>query len=592
MNFTRLFDILDFQWQQYPQDKAFSYISAGEWRSFSLAESLGHINRITLKAWRSQWKKGDNVAFIFEHNSPWWNFVDFGLQQLGIITVPIHATATPEEIAYICNETEAVCLLASGSYIAPRIQGLIGHCPRLQAIYSVGDAVEGREEWDLSGPAPDAAETKALREIKEGISENDLATIIYTSGTTGMPKGVMLSHLNIVSNIKSCMTLIPVTPRHRVLSFLPLSHAFERMVVYSYIAVGASIYYATQQDLLEHIKAVKPHYFSAVPRFLERAYDIILARSRRQPAILRWAVRRAVRLGENYSPRKLMDPWFRFQWLTAGLFVYRWWRRALGGSLKGVFVGAASLNPRLGRLFTAAGIRIVEGYGLTETSPVVAFNRFEPGGTEFGTVGIAVPGVEIHIDSPDDHGEGEIWVKGPNVMKGYYRHPEWTEEIMTSDGWLRTGDIGRIVKKRFLQITDRRKDIFKTTHGKYIAPQRLENRLKSSPYISQCMVIGANRPFVAALVVPDFEALEEWSSENGVHWTAPLYMVHNPRIIQKMNEEVARINENADPLEKIRKIYLTEAEWSSDTGELTPTLKNKRAVIEKKYAREIGGMYE
>ena len=590
MNFSRLFDIIDFQLRQYPQDKALSYYVEDAWRSFSLADCITHINSVSLMAMRSHWKKGDRVAFIFEKNTPYWNFIDFGLLQAGIVTVPIHATSSAEEIIYICRETEAVCLLVSGSGLRSKISRVVQECPDLKEIGAI-DNVPGLETWDGFHLRPDETESRLLQQVKDNISEQDLATIIYTSGTTGLPKGVMLSHLNIVSNIKASMTLIPVTPVHRVISFLPISHAFERMVIYSYIAVGAAVYYAEQSELLDRIKSVQPHYLSAVPRFPERVYDIIIARARHQPRWVRWLVQWAIRLGERYSPNRQLDPWYRTQLLFADLLIFRWWRKALGGYLKGVFVGAAALNPKLGRLFTAAGIRIVEGYGLTETSPVVAFNRFEPGGTQFGTVGIVIPGLDVKIDAPNEAGEGEILVKGPNVMQGYYKHPEWTAEVMTDDGWLRTGDVGKFVKKRFLQITDRRKDIFKTTHGKYIAPQSVENHLKTSPYINQCMIIGANKPTIAALIVPDFNYLEQWCKEHGVHWTAPLYMVHNPMVVKKMNEVVAHLNESLSNLEKVKKIHLLPEEWSPESGELTPTLKNKRAVIEKKFAREVGDMF-
>ena len=501
--------------------------------------------------------------------------------QIGVVVVPIHAAISKKDLEFILNDAEVKYCIVSNRELYERVTAARENAIGLKGIYTL-EKLPDVPGWDNLVKVPNEKHLEAFQGFKAAIHEDDLATIIYTSGTTGQPKGVMLSHKNIVSNIKSTIALTPVNCDKRILSFLPLSHIFERMVTYTYMAVGSSLYYCNLDEMiLENIREVRPHYFTSVPRLLEKLHDGILQEAARQSSFRRKLIYWAIKLGKRYKGRKGMSLPYWFKSLFADLIIYRRWRKALGGRIEGIAVGAAALLPELGRLFSAAGIEIREGYGLTETSPVISFNRFEPGGVRFGTVGIPIPGVEVKIDEPNDEGEGEILAKGPNVMLGYYKNEEETKAVIDEDGWFRTGDIGKFVHKRFLQITDRKKDIFKTSSGKFIAPQVIENHLKSSQLIEQAMVVGFKRPFPTALIVPRFSMLKVWCQENNVHWTAPQYMVINPKVVQRFQEEIDRLNEDLQNYQRIRKFYLLHEEWSMEKGELTSTMQSKSSFILK-----------
>ncbi|HNL39462.1 MAG TPA: AMP-binding protein, partial [Saprospiraceae bacterium] len=458
------------------------------------------------------------------------------------------------------------------------------------------EMMEGAPYWhNLMFPLSpsDAAKISALR---DAIDPGKLATIIYTSGSTGFPKGVMLSHANIVSNVKAVLAIVPVHPGSQVLSFLPISHIFERMVTLVYVAAGASIWFAgASDDLPATFKAVRPQFFTAVPRILERAFDTLLDQRNKLGLFGKKVFDWAVALGERFPVAgrlNMMPLSYRLQLLVANWLVFRHWRDALGGRVEAIAVGAAALQPRLARLFSAAGIDVREGYGLTETSPVVSFNRFEPGGVQLGTVGIPAPGVEVRIMGANESGVGEIEVRGPNVMMGYWNLPEDTAERFTADGWFKTGDLGQIVHKRFLQITGRLSEVFKTSGGKFVAPAFVEQQLLTSPYIDQCAVFGANQPYVAALILPDFVKLEAWCHANKVHWTAPAYMIHNPKVEKLFRREIDRINEEAlAAVEKVRAFRLLSDSWTTESGVLTTTLKPRRGALWERYSVEIEEMY-
>ncbi|HEB62092.1 MAG TPA: long-chain fatty acid--CoA ligase, partial [Bacteroidetes bacterium] len=461
----------------------------------------------------------------------------------------------------------------------------------LEKIFSI-EKIDQVAHWTSLQAKPTEAKTAEIEKIKSSIREDDLVSIIYTSGTTGHPKGVMLSHKNIVSNIKSIIPLIPINHEKKALSFLPISHIFERMINYTYMATGASVHYAEKTDkIVENLNEIKAHYFATVPKLLEQMYDSILDTAAQKGVLQKRIISWAINLAMNYQEYKKRSVFEWIQHRVADILVYRKWRNLLGGNVEGIIVGAAALRPELGRLFSAAGIHTREGYGLTETSPVLSVNRFEPGGFRFGTVGIAVPGVEIKIENQNEEGEGEIVVRGPNIMMGYYLLPEETKKVLDQDAWFNTGDIGKIVHKHFLQITDRKKDIFKTSSGKYIAPQVLENKLRTSHYILQSMIIGFNRPFVTALIVPNFAALKIWCKTNGVHWTAPQFMVINPKVMELMTKIIEEINQDLTHHKKIKNFHLLHEEWSVETQEFTPTQKIKRAYLLKKFEKEIKAMY-
>jgi long-chain acyl-CoA synthetase len=406
----------------------------------------------------------------------------------------------------------------------------------------------------------------------------------------------MLTHRNIVSNVKSVLAIVPVGPDSATVSFLPMSHILERMVCFTYQAAGAPIWFADSMERLpKTLLEVRPHFFTAVPRVLERMHERLLEERNRSGRLKKKILDWAIALGERfpYAGGHAMPVDYRLKRWLADLLVFRHWRQRMGGRVRYIAVGAAALQPRLGRLFSAARIDVREGYGLTETSPVIAFNRFEPGGVHFGTVGIPAPGVEVRIaQERDEEGNGEVEVRGPNVTSGYLHLPEESAERYTPDGWFRTGDLGRFEFKRFLKITGRKSEVFKTTTGKFVAPSFVEQQLSASDYISQAMVVGLNRAFVGALIVPDFHQLEAWCKENKVHWTAPQFMVLNPKVEKFFRQEIEKINEDRlGTIEKIRVFHLLFEPWTPENGLLTPTLKVRREVLANRYGGEIEKMF-
>jgi long-chain acyl-CoA synthetase len=579
MDFLRLFDIIYFQNHRYPKKNALAgRASHGGWESYSTQDCINQSNHISNELLKIGVTEKENIALIFSHSSPMWNFCDWGILQIGAVVVPIHSTSKITEIDYILTDADIKYCIVSDAVILDKMKSQIIDFEGFILCETLFNTEKNFDETDILPR-------------KNAIVATDLATIMYTSGSTGEPKGVMLSHQNIVSNIKATLTTTPLHFDKMALSFLPISHIFERMVVYTYISAGVSVYYSSSIDnVMPDIKEIRPHFFTAVPRLLERLYDgiqqNIQSRKKYEQKIIQWAFS----LGEKYNDQT--DVGYKIQHFLADMLVFRTWRQALGGRVEGILVGSAALRPNIAKLFSAAGIQIREGYGLTETSPVVSTNRFEPGGVRFGTVGIPVSGVEVMIDDPNELGEGEILVKGPNVMLGYYKKTEATRAVLSDDGWFRTGDVGKFVHKRFLQITDRRKDIFKTTTGKYIAPQVIETQLLENPYIAQCMVVGFNRPHIGALIVPNFEALEKWCNANKVHWTSPQYMVINPKVVKMMGEEIDKLNTNFTGIEKIRAFHLLYKVWMIESGEITPTLKIKRAFIAEHFKATIEGMYK
>ncbi len=591
MDFRRLFDILPYQESRFPNQVALASKAGLHWETYSIEACIRESNRVSAGLMDIGLKRGDKVAIVAPGGSPQWLFLDYGMQQAGIIPVPIHAASSVEEVHYILQEAEVLYCVASNREQYERVMALKPRLPRLKGCFSISTLPDA-PSWEQLAVEPTPRHLEALQALRAAIHEDDLATIIYTSGTTGEPKGVMLSHKNLVSNIKGVMSLIPADYTKRAVSFLPLSHIFERMVAYTYMAVGTSLYFVPADDrLADTIRELRPHYFTAVPRFLEKAYDNIRARINGSGALLRKIGLWAITIGEHYKARHRFGWAYRLQLMLANVLVFHLWRRQLGGRVEGVFVGAAALQPRLGRLFSAAGVPVKEGYGLTETSPVIAFNRFEPGGTRFGTVGIPLPGLEVKIDAPQGE-DGEIIVRGPSVMMGYYQREEETRAVLDEAGWFRTGDVGRFVHKRFLQITGRKKDIFKTSSGKYVAPQEIETILKASPFVEDCLAIGFHHPFVAALIIPNFTALQRWCQEQGIHWTAPAYMVHNHKVLKFMEQEIAVINEGLPGHKRIRSILLLPEAWTVEAGELTPTLKPRREIILDKLSKEVESLYE
>ncbi|MEM8886593.1 MAG: long-chain fatty acid--CoA ligase [Bacteroidota bacterium] len=591
MNWTRTFEVLSFQSTHCPNPQALlSRKKKGKWKALSTEDCLKKRDRYSAALLGLGLKKGDRMIVVPELASVKWVLLDMAAQQIGVIVVPVHVTFTADQFAHVAQETEAKIAFFSHEEDRQRLLGERGS--KIKSYLTHGKKYQEDSLSFLASIAEDIEED-LLEELRSEIEKEDLSCILYTSGTTGVPKGVMLTHENIVSNVKAALTLLPIAHLKRCLSFLPYSHIFERTTIYGYIASGATLYLPADRDsLLFAFKEARPHYFTAVPRILEKMVETIQVWKAEQNVLVRKTVDWAIEIGKNYKEGVRVRPFFWFQRQLAKLLVFRRFRHVSGGHVEAIFTGAAYLQPDISRIYSAAGIKVREGYGMTEASPIITMNRFTPGMFKLGTVGLPIPGVEIKIDEPDEDGEGEILVKGPNVMKGYYKRPEETARVLSEDGWLRTGDVGKIVKRGFLKITDRRKDIFKTSAGKYIAPLVLENHIQRSDFIEQSMIVGFQRPFLTALIKPNFEMLRYWASEHQIHWTSPEYMVLNIKIKEKIQEEVDKLNEKLPNFQKIRKFHLFHQELTPESGLITNTLKLMRQRIIDRFSKDIDGMYK
>ena len=581
-DFTRLFDILKYQEQKFPRFDCLNYKYNGNWRNFSTSEVNELVNKVSQAFIKAGIKKGDKVAII-SNNRPEWNIVDNGMLQIGAVNVPIYPTISKEEYEYIFNNAEIKMVFVADQNLYNKIEAIKDSVPTLGKIYSF-EKLDCCENWEVFLKEGEDVDMVDVQNIAQEVKPEDLATIIYTSGTTGKPKGVMISHYNIVSNIKSVLTLLPLSKENIALSFLPLCHIFERVVTYTYFASGTGCYYAESLDTLsDDLKDVKPHFFSTVPRLLEKVYDKIVSKGMELTGLKKklffWALDIATNeYHEDYKPG--------LKFKIADKLIFSKWREALGGNVIGIVTGAAALQERLARVFSAAGIAIREGYGQTESAVVITVNRFEPGGFKFGTVGMVLPGVDIKFAD-----NGEILCKSPSNMMGYYKNPEETAKTIDADGWLHTGDVGTLVDGKFLKITDRVKALFKTSGGKYVAPQVVEEKMKESRFVEQIIVIGENEKFVSALIVPSFLNLTEWCEKNAVDNSSKAAMLKAPEVLSLFKEEVERLNETFGKVEKVKKFELMEDEWSVDTGELTPTMKVKRKVVIEKYHDLIRSIY-
>lgn len=583
MKITRVFDILAYQLENFSLPDALASKVDGQWQKYSTSDYIQMVNKTSLGLMDIGLQKEDNVCII-SPNRPEWNFVEMAIQQIGAISVPIYPTVTVADFKFIFNDAAIKVIFVANKELFDKATDAAKSCHSIQKIYSF-DAVEGCPSWkDLHKSSRNVVE---LEVIKQAILPSDTLTIMYTSGTTGVPKGVMLSHANLVSQCVAAATIIPVRPGSRAFSFLPLCHVYERMLSYVYQSTGLSIYYAENlETIADNLKEVKPHIFVTVPRLLEKIYDKIIAKGQALTGIKRKLFFWAVDLGMRYEINVNQGFWYDFQLKIANKIIFNKWREALGGNVVCIVSGGAALQPRLARIFSAAKVIIKEGYGLTETSPVIAVNRYAEVDRRIGTVGPIFPGVEVKIAA-----DGEILTRGPHITKGYYKRPDLTANAIDKDGWFSTGDIGEMVEGRFLKITDRKKEMFKTSGGKYIAPGNMENKFKESKFIEQIMVVGEARNFPAAIIVPSFGILKDWCNIKNITFTTPIEMVLNSQIIAKLEEEIENLNSNFAQYERIKKIALLPTEWTIKNGELTPTLKLKRKVILQKYAAIIETLY-
>lgn len=565
---------------------------AGQWRSYSTNEVKDTVNKLSagllslgLGCGDMSVEGRDKIAIIAK-NRPEWVMVDLAVQQIGAVLVPVYPTAHVHDLTFVFNDAQVKMVIVNDEDLYQKIQSILPDIPTVTYIYSF-EKITGVAHWKelLSLGQQEHYEQISINAAK--INTEDLFTIIYTSGTTGTPKGVMLSHHNVLSNVMSVLPDFPVRNGSRVISFLPLNHIFERTATYVFLFAGACIHYAESLEALgENFKEVKPEMFTTVPRLLEKVYERILAKAEELTGAKRKLFFWALALAEQYDIHEKKSRWYYMQLALANKLVFSKWREGLGNHVRCIVTGSAACPVKLLRIFTAAGIPILEGYGLTESSPVISFNRMEPERRMFGTVGPVIPGVEVKIAE-----DGEILCKGPNVMMGYYKRPDLTEETVT-DGWLHTGDIGTFVDNTFLKITDRKKEIFKTSGGKYVAPLPIENKMVESPFIEQIMVIGAGEKFAAALIVPSFKTLKEWCHANAIPVTTTESLLHNEQVIHKYKEIVDNMNQYFNQVEKVKKFELLPHEWTIDGGELTPTLKVKRKVIMQKYSDAVRHIYQ
>lgn len=587
----RLFDCIAYHLERKPLDVMLAGKESGQWKTYSTAQVSEIVNKLSaglltlgVSAHDMTVESRDKVA-ILSKNRPEWLMVDLAVQQIGGILTPVYPTINVHELEFILSDARVEVVFVNDEDLFLKVHSLKERLPHLKHIFTFEHVANARHWKELLSSGSDA-EMQALPAIAEKIRYEDVATILYTSGTTGTPKGVMLTHRNILSNVIACLPCFPPGENMKALSFLPLNHIFEKMVSYLYLFRGTSIYYAESLETIgDNLKEVRPEMFTTVPRLLEKVYDRIMAKGAELTGIKKKLFFWAHSLAEKFEINQQQGLWFNMQLAIANRIIFSKWREALGNNLKCVVSGGAACQVRLIRIFTAARIPIMEGYGLTETSPVISVNRFDEKDRKFGTVGPLIDGVEVKIAE-----DGEILSKGPHIMLGYYKRPDLTAEAVT-DGWFHTGDIGTMVDNRFLKITDRKKELFKTSGGKYVAPLPVENKLKESLFIEQVMIVGPERKYVGALIVPSFPNLRDWARHNGLPDGSNEELIRQPRVLELYKELIESFNKFFNHVEQVKKFELLPNEWGIETGELTPKMSMKRKVISEKYKDAIERIY-
>ncbi len=585
---TRTFDLLDRAMSEFQRNDALGGKRGNEWYTYSTQEYNENSKLVALAMLELGLKPGDKVATV-TGNRPEWNFMDMGLAMAGIIHVPIYPTIGEDEYRYILNHSEVKLIVAGEKRLVQMLIPLVDEFDVIQDIYSFEEIEECKHFNELLklGRAANQEDKLRLEDIKDNIQPDNLATLIYTSGTTGVPKGVMLTHNNLVSNFKAHAQVHTLGIEHRALSFLPLCHVYERSMNYHFQYRGMGVYYVLNLgQIINAIREVQPHMFNCVPRLLERIYDGFVSKGKDLKGVKQKIYFRAIALGKHFQYSKKLSPWLRFRQKIADKLVYSKWREALGGNVHLIVSGGAALQPRIAQVMGIAGLHVMEGYGLTETSPVIAVNNPNKKEIRIGTVGPILEGVEVKI--ADD---GEILTKGPHVMQGYYKEPKLTAEVLTEDGWFHTGDVGELEDGIYLKITDRKKEIFKLSGGKYIAPQALENKLKESFFIEQVMVVGENEKFASALISPNYDYLHDWCSQHKIKYRNNQELIEHPDVIDIINQDIKEANKSFGQHEEIKRARLVVDEWSSQTGELSPTLKICRRVVQNRYKDIISEIY-
>ena len=578
MEIFRTFDIVGKMLAEYPKEDALAVKRNGKWEKFSTAEYRRLVDLFSYGLLAMGIQKGDKI-FTISNNRPEWNIIDMGMSQVGAVHVPVYPNNSDEEYLHILNHSDARFVIVSSQDFYEKIVPLVKESPLVEKVFTF-DQVKGAANWqEIIKLGSENIQPEKLKAISDAIQPEDLVSIIYTSGTTGRSKGVMLSHDNFMANVKATFHILPIDHTGRFLSFLPLCHVFERMVNYLIQHQGVSVYYAESTETIgDNLREVNPDGFASVPRVIEKLFDKLLLKGKELKGIKRGLFFWAVDIGLKYELNGANGALYEMKRKIADKLIYSKWREALGGNLKLIVSGGAALQPRLARVFCCAGIKIQEGYGLTETSPVIAVNHGEFPLLRFGTVGPLLDNVQVKIAE-----DGEILMTGPSLMMGYYKDPEKTAEVIDSEGWFHTGDIGELQDLNILKITDRKKEIFKLSTGKYVAPQVVENIFKESQFIEQLMVVGADEKFTAAIICPSFHFLNGWAFLHHVKYRDTKELILHPKVRERFQEEVDRINKQLNSYEQIKQFELTCTEWTPETGELSPTLKLRRNVVKQKY---------
>lgn len=578
---TRVFDLLKYNLDKFPKEEFISGKNNGTWIKYSTQQFSDTVDNLSKGLIGLGMAKGSKIA-VMSHNRPEWNITDFAITQFGGYQVPLYPTLAEHDIKFIIENAGISIVFVADDQLYAKVKAVCTVVNPAIKIYTFNE-VSGAEHWMTLVDAGAKDTVTDLETYRAAVTPEDVLTLIYTSGTTGTPKGVMLTHNNLVQNFKNSAVIFPHDVK-KVLSFLPLSHIFERMITYLYMYTDASLYYAeSMETIVADIQFVKPNGFSTVPRLLEKVYDKIMEKGKALTGVKRGIFFWSVALAEKFE---INNSWFyNFKLGIARKLVFKKWKEALGGDIIVIVSGGAALNPRLARIFWAAGMPVFEGYGLTETSPVITVNHFE--NTMFGTVGPVIDGVEVKIAA-----DGEVLTRGHNVMKGYYDRDDLTAETIDAEGWFHTGDIGVLIDGKFLKITDRKKEIFKTAGGKYVAPQMLENKYKESPLIEQIMVLGENRKFPAALIVPNFDALKAWCTKKGISYSSNEEIIADKQVLAQFNQEIEHGSVDFSKWEQVKRFALLPKEWSIDGGELTPKLSLKRKVILEKNNDRIEKIYK
>ena len=587
MEITRVFDILELYKTTYKKEDVLSAKENKQWKKHSSEDLINNVNAVSYGLLALGLTDKDKVAII-SNNRPEWNFCDYGCQQANIVTVPIFPTISNTDLQFILNHGEVTTIFISDKSIYAKLVAIEKEIPNVKHIISFNpiDGIMSFDDFLKLGNS--RANPEKLEATKKSILPSNLLTILYTSGTTGTPKGVMITHHNLVSNVTACQGFAPFQSTWKALSFLPLNHVYERMVSTLYLYKGISIYYAEGLETIgDNLKEIKPQIFVSVPRLIERVYEKITATGEKLTGMQRKIFDWSMRIANTYELNNKNGWWYKVQHKLADKLVFSKWREAVGGNLVCIASGGAALNPKLERIFLCANIVCLQGYGLTETCVVVSVNRYGEDNIRIGTCGPVISGVEVKIAEED----GEILVKGPNLMLGYYKNPEATAEVMDNEGWFHTGDVGTFVEGRFLKITDRKKEIFKTSSGKYIAPLMIENKIKECRFVEQSMVVGENQKFASALIVPSFANFKEYCKDHNITWTNNEEMSAHEELKKLINDHVKVMNKSLAPYEQLKRVAVLSKEWSIEGGELTPKMSLKRKVIKEKNIDAINKIF-